>query len=77
MYFLLALAYQCMACYIPPLMCFSAITYISTSVNNSSSTSVFFRHVYHADQGSDIKYADPARIFLCIRNTAANSSVSL
>ena len=42
---------------IPALISFSTINSISISVNNSNSSSVFFKHACHANPGADKKQA--------------------
>ena len=78
MFFLLDFAYRCMAWHIPPPMPFSTISSMSTSVSNSSSTSVF-RHACHANPGPDKKYAGSSsytsmNFLQKLSNTSANSS---
>ena len=57
MYLLLASAYQCMVWHILPLMPFSTIKSILTSVSNCNSTFVLSRYAYHANPGAKKKYA--------------------
>ena len=57
MYLLFAFEYLCTAWHIPPLITFSTINNISTSVNNSNFTSVVFKQSQscHANPGADKK----------------------
>ena len=80
MYFLLAVAYLCVACEMPPRIPASNINNMSTCVNNSSFTFVFFKHASHARPGADTKYAGSSRymsryIFLKFSNMSASCSV--
>ena len=82
MYLLFASAYLYTALHIPPLVPFSTITSISLSVNNSNSTSVFFRHACHANPGADRKCAGSSRyismhLSLKFSYTSASSIASL
>ena len=52
MYLLFASAYLCIALHIPRLIPFSTINTISALVNNSSFTSIFFKHTCHANPGA-------------------------
>ena len=52
---LFSFAYLCIAWHIPPVIPFSTINNISTSVNNSNVTSVFFKQACHAHPGADRK----------------------
>ena len=49
LYLLLAFWYWCIARYIPPVITFFTIFYISTSVNRSNFTLVFFKDLCHAN----------------------------
>ena len=61
MYLLLAVAYLHIACEILPLIPFSNVSNISTSVNSSNSTLVIFKHACHAKPGADTKYVGSNR----------------
>ena len=77
MYLLLALAHQCMAWYIQPLILFSTINRVSASVSSSYSTSVIFRHACRANLGAEKNYAR-SKSFISmdlLSNTYAKSSV--
>ena len=67
---------------IPPLVPLSTISSIWTSINNSSSLFVLFRHTCHANPGADKKYAGPSSDISMyslqeFSNKSANSSISL
>ena len=55
MYLLLAVGYQWIVRYIPPLILFPIINNISILVNNSNSTFVFFKQACHANPASEKK----------------------
>ena len=55
MYLLLASAYLCDDCFIPPLIPSSNINNILGSVSNSNSASVFFKQAFHVNPGADTK----------------------
>ena len=81
MYLSLAAAYLCIACEMPPRFPASYINNMSTYVNNSNFTFVFFKHTAHAKQGIGTKYAESNRytlrhIFLKSSNMSASCSVS-
>ena len=81
MYLLLAAAYLCIGCEMPPRFPASYINNMPTSVNNSNFTFVFFKHASHAKQGIDTTYAGPNRytlrhIFVKFLNMSASCSVS-
>ena len=78
MYLLFASAYLCIAWHIPPLIAFSIINKISVSVNSSDFIFVFFKHVCHANQGADIKWAEwssyiSINLFLKFSNISASN----
>ena len=50
--FLFVFAYLYIACHIPPLIPFSTISNMSTSVNNSNLTFVFFKQACHVSAGA-------------------------
>ena len=63
-------------------MPFSAIDYISVSVNNSNSTSAFFKHAYHANPGPERKWAESSsyisiHLLRKLSDTSASNNVSL
>ena len=63
MYFLFAFAYLCIARHNPPLIPFSTINNISTSVNNSNFIPDFYKHACHANPGADRNEHDQVHIF--------------
>ena len=62
---MLVLAYQFMAWHIPPLIPFSTLNNISTSVSNSNFTSVFFKHACHANRSVGKNKQNQAHRILC------------
>ena len=70
MYLLFVVTHQCIAWHTQPLMSFSVINKISTSVNNSNSTPVFFKHACHANPGAEKSELDQAHVFqyICCKN---------
>ena len=81
-YLLSALAYLCITWHIPRRMFFSTISKISILVNNSKSTSVFFKQACHANPGVAKKWARSSsyisiHLFLKISNTSASNNVLL
>ena len=57
LYYNLLFAFSCLCItgHIPPPTPFSTINNMSTSVNNSNFTSVFFKQACHANAGADRK----------------------
>ena len=81
MLLLFALAYLCIVWQIVPVVPFSTINSISTSVNNSNFTFVLFKHACHANPGADKKWAGSSlyisiHLFLIFSNTSASKNVS-
>ena len=82
MYLLFAFACINIARHIPPQIPFSTISSTSTSVNNSNSTSVFFKHSCHANPGAHKKCAGSnsytlIHMLLKFSNASASNNVSL
>ena len=75
-YLLFALANLCIVWHIPPRMTFSIINNISILLNNSNSTSSFFKNACHANPRADKKWAGSSsyisiHLFLKFPNTSA------
>lgn len=86
MYLLLAFANLSTAWYIPPIMSSTTISEISTTANNLSLTSVFFKHVCHANLDAERKWARSEtfeyvskhrHLFLKLLNMSSSNKVSL